>query len=90
MGQPVTVGPIPPGQSDISVMGHHASLHPGPLTNQRAYCGMGPPVIHVQNIILIYRPIRHLRISRAVVYADWPGFAGTLFAPMRQVWLTRF
>ena len=51
---------------------------------------MGQSVIHGHNINLIYGPIRTLRIGRAAVYVGWPGFAGTLSAPMRQVWLVRY
>ena len=28
--------------------------------------------------------------GQAVSYVDWPGIAGTLSAPMRQVWLVRY
>jgi hypothetical protein len=27
--------------------------------------------------------------GQPVLYVGWPGIAGTLFAPMRQPWLTR-
>jgi hypothetical protein len=68
----------------------HVSLPAGLLTNHCAYCVMGQSVIHGHNINLIYGPIRTLRIGRAAVYVGWPGFAGTLSAPMRQVWLVRY
>ena len=90
MGQPITVGSIPLASTVLALWAGHASLPAGPLTNHCAYCIMGHSVTHVHNINLIYGPICTLRIGRAVMYVDWPGFAGTLSAPMRQVWLTRF
>ena len=80
------MGSIPLASMVVVLWAGHACLLAGPLTNCCAYCIMGHSVIHGHNIYLIYGPIHTLHIGRAVVYADWPGFAGTLSAPMCQVW----
>src|SRR6266436_810772 len=90
MGQPVTMGSIPLASTVLALWAGRACLLAGPLTSRCAYCVMGHSVIHGHNIYLIYGPIHTLRIGTAVMYADWPGFAGTLSAPMCQVWLVRY
>jgi len=51
---------------------------------QPAYCESGP------SAICVLGHTTEKEAGQAVSYVDWPGIAGTLSAPMRQVWLVRY
>jgi hypothetical protein len=50
---------------------------------QAAYCESGP------SAICVLGHTAEKEAGQPVLYVGWPGIAGTLFAPMRQPWLTR-